>query len=84
MMAWLKAFDGRRPVATYPDDELERLIVRDAVLGLDMPGSVGCEEILWWAMQGYLRLAQLRRCSTDAVFEQISARISIETGRMWP
>jgi hypothetical protein len=82
MMAWLKQFDGRKPVSAYPADELERLIVRDAVMGFE--ARPDGEPFLWWALQGYLRLSHLRRMSKDAVFESIAARVSVETGRVWP
>lgn len=82
-MAALKSYDGRLSVHHYPPDELERMIVADAVQGLDMHPQYG-EPFLWWAVQAYIRIAKARRVSPDHVFEGVQHRIMAETGRAWP
>lgn len=82
-MATLRAFDGRKLPKYYPDAEVERLIVQDAVQGLDLAPDIG-GAVVWWAMEGYAYLARRRRVNGDAVFAEVAAKVTAQTGRVWP
>ena len=89
MMRSLREFDGRRHPNTYTDaDELERIVVTDAVQGLDLH-PVAAEPVIWWAFGAYQAIAKIRYGSNrgpalDRTFEAISAKVTEVTGRPWP